>query len=140
MSNLVTMAFQTVEVTWTKGNNWSFQPSALVVRDQNLTVFVYALTPESTPGVTFASTPVVWNQPSTQPPNLGLALLGKPAELYMTDLNTATAGAPESYGFFLQVEFEGKVYTSPDPTIVNTEPPHGGIVPKVVSEPVTLAA
>ena len=140
MSNLVTMAFQTVEVTWTTGNNWSFKPSALAVRDQNLTVFVYVLTPESTPGVTFASTPVVWNKPSTQPPNLGVALLGKPAELYMTDINTATSGAPESYSFFLQVEYDGVVYTSPDPTIVNTEPPHiiGNVVE--VSEEDTLAA
>lgn len=124
MSNLVTMAFQTVEVTWTEGNIWSFQPSALLVRDQNLTVFVYALTPGSTPGVTFASMPVVWNTPSTQPSNLGVALLGKPAELYMTDINTATSTTPESYSFFLQVEYAGVVYTSPDPTIVNTEPPH----------------
>ncbi|HKV09123.1 MAG TPA: hypothetical protein VJ725_13355 [Thermoanaerobaculia bacterium] len=143
MSNLVTMAFQTVEVTWTEGNKWSFQPNALVVRDQNLTVFVYTLTPESTPGVTFApKEPVLWDEPSTQPPNLGLALLGKSADLYMTDLNTATRDKPEeSYRFFLQVEFGGAVYTSPDPTIVNTEPPHIDFnVVEEVSERTTLAA
>src|SRR5690242_12117485 len=92
MSDLVTMAFQTVEVTWTEGNKWDFQPGALVVRDQNLTVFIYTLTPESTPGVTFAPMEsVLWDKPATQPPNLGVALLGEPAVLYMTNINTATS-------------------------------------------------
>jgi hypothetical protein len=125
MSNLITMAFQTVLVTWTEGNNWTFDPSGFLVRNQNVTIFVYTLGPASTPGVTFSpKTPIVWNQPSTQPANLGYGLVGKSADLCLTDLNTAKAGSSEAYSFFLQVEFQGTTYQSPDPTIVNTEPPH----------------
>jgi len=121
-----TIAVQEVEVTWTddgsSSGDWELYPAGTLVFDENLALISYRLSSGSTPGVTFyPEAPLVWDEPSMQPPNIGLILLE--GSLLITNLNVATEHSSKSYRFYLQVSYEGRVYRSPDPTIVNTEPP-----------------
>lgn len=143
MSSLNTLAVQEVEVTWlnngTSSGSWSFKPGAIIAFSETLALITYRLTPDSSAGATFASTPVVWHQPPTQASNIAVALSADQLSVHFADINVATTGATKSYGFFLQVLFNGVVFQSPDPTIVNTDPP-GGVVGAVGEQGSSLAA
>src|SRR5262245_12550669 len=129
MSSLQTLAVQEVGVTWVNNGSstgsWTFDPSGPLVFGETLALILYRLTPQSTSGATFDTTPVVWVSPTTQPTTIAVSPTIDQLGVHFVDVNVATASLSQSFTFYLQVLFGGQVYTSPDPTIVNTEPPTG---------------
>jgi hypothetical protein len=134
MPSLQTLAVQEVRITWVNDGSsngaWTFDPGGPVVFSENLALITYRLTPQSTPGATFDTTPVVWVFPTTQPANVAMSLSADQLSVHFADVNVATKTSSQSFTFFLQVLLGSTVFQSPDPTIVNTEPPTGMVTMK----------
>lgn len=90
-------------------------PPAITITE-DIGVIVVTLSPESTEGATlYSEQPVLWVDPESQPRDIALATT-KGGKLVIADVDIDT----NVYSFSFQVEYKGVVYTSPDPSIVNT--------------------
>lgn len=124
---MATLQLAQIILTWTddgtKTGRFAYEgdidtqvdPPAITI-EQAIGVIVVTLSPESTEGVTFYSEqPVVWVDPASQPRDIALATT-QGGKLVIADVDIDA----NIYSFSFQVEYEGVVYTSPDPSIVNT--------------------
>lgn len=84
----------------------------------------------------FTTSPIqwIWNQlPAPKPPQFSVQ---RRNQLEVMILNINEAGTePQTFGIEISVMYQGKTYTSPDPTIVNTEPPHFLLEPESSERP-----
>lgn len=78
------------------------------------------LHPDSTKGADFDQRPVIWR--GARPSCMGVGTCRSGRRFVITDVNDKNA----EHGFRVRVTYEGRTYTSPDPTIVNTEPTYLG--------------
>lgn len=122
---------------------FSYKVDGVLSDDFKLTVDVplgwFELTLQQGSGASFTTTPVQWV--------FNLAPISTPAsftvqrnnQLKITILNINRAGQePQTFGFEIAVMYQGKTYTSPDPTIINVDPTQG--VPQPLSGRKALGA
>ena len=82
------------------------------------------LTLRQGPGASFTTMPIQWifdDSPIPTPPAFAVQ---RNNQLKVTILNINQAGQePLTFGFEIAVMYQGKTYTSTDPTIINVDPP-----------------
>ncbi len=94
----------------------SFLDEHRLTIDSASAVIEVNLHPDSTPGADFDQRPVTWR--GRRPSCMGVGRSRGGRRFLITDVNEQNG----EHGFQIRVLYEGRVYTSPDPTILNTEP------------------
>ena len=111
-----------VTVTWTEDGSrnglWSIHPKVVTI-DSKAGLIIYTFSGESTPGVRFATAPVLWIEPS-DPDNFVISAAGQ--QVLIADANETTGLISQSFSFLLLADYGGITRISPDPTIINKEP------------------
>jgi hypothetical protein len=84
-------------------------------------------TPPAGPQASFQFYPIQWIGTPELAPAMGLGQWFDSTSCRIVVFNTKSSGVPgqAGHGFTFTVVYEGRVYTSPDPTIIN-DPPIGG--------------
>jgi len=92
-------------------------------------------------GAAFTTTPIQWifdQAPVPTPPQFSVQRRNK-LEIMILNINEA-GQEKQRFGFEIAVMYQGKTYTSPDPTIINVDPTQGVPLPlngqKTLSVPV----
>lgn len=90
----------------------------------------FELTLKQGPGASFTTTPIQWIFNQSPIPTPTSFNVQRNNQLKVTILNINQAGQePLTFGFEIAVMYQGKTYTSPDPTIINVDPTQGAALP-----------